>query len=122
MVPTGRGKSTARIGCATKISTDASKLSASRSGCATGTPGWCGGELLRLLHDVELRLRNSTRLFLPAKIVRLGGPFETQSPQAQPCVWGLDLSGANCKPFGGSRRGGEHRLKSVPLQKKLDVV
>ena len=47
MVPTGREKSTA-----------ASKLGVSRSGCATETPGWRGGELLRLLNDVE-RTRSS---------------------------------------------------------------
>src|SRR5579862_4991998 len=73
IVPTGRGKSTARIGC------------------ATGMPGWRGEELLRLLNDVELRLRSSARLFLPAK--------------------GSDLSGANREMVGGSRRGGEHRRK-----------
>ena len=49
IVPTGSRKSTARIGC------------------ATGMPGWRGGELLRLSHDVELRLRSSVRLFLPAE-------------------------------------------------------
>lgn len=88
MVPTGREKSATAL-----------KLGASRSGCA---PGWRGGELLRLSHDVGLLPRSSARLFLPAKR--------------------LDLSGANCEPFGGSRRGGEHRLKSVPLRKELDVV
>jgi hypothetical protein len=64
--------------------------------------GMTRGELLRLLNDVELRLRSSVRLFLPAKR--------------------SDLSGANRRPFGGSRRGGAHRLKSMPLRKKLDVV
>jgi hypothetical protein len=41
MVPTGRGKSTARIGCATEIST-------ARIDYATEMPGWRGEELLRL--------------------------------------------------------------------------
>jgi hypothetical protein len=55
MVPTRRKKRTARIGCATEM------------------PGWRGGELLRLSHDVGLRLRSSARLFLPAKFEGPGG-------------------------------------------------
>ena len=43
-----------------------SKKSTARSGCATGMPGWRGGELLRLQTRCGVTPRYSARLFLPA--------------------------------------------------------
>jgi hypothetical protein len=45
---------------------------------------------------------------------------EEKAPASEGGRYGL--AGANRGPVGGSRRGGEHRLKSVPLEKELDVV
>ena len=87
--------------------------------------------------------RSPEQLFLPAWMVRAGGA--SPAPTVLVRIWRArrerrprpgrgrykNLAGANRGPVGGSRRGGEHRqsfvrsehrLKSVPLEKELDVV